>query len=65
MKVISACIAAIFFICLVGAADYHEDIFGNCSGNPVANRTVVATSSPWSVQERFVEAKVQVGIEFD
>lgn len=62
MKTISVCFVAILFACWATAADYHEDILGNVSGNSAEDKFVQVTSVPLKVQERVIEFTVKVSI---
>lgn len=62
MKIISVSFVAILLVCWATAADYHEDIFGNISGNPANDQTVKVQSVPLKIQERIIEFNSVVSV---
>lgn len=62
MKIISVSFVAILLVCWATAADYHEDILGNISGNPANDQTVQVSSVPLKIQDRIIEFNAVVSV---
>lgn len=60
MKSSTVSVVAILLVCVVNAADYHEDILGNISGIADTSKMIIVNSFPFKVQERIIEYTVDV-----